>query len=202
MLPWSSVFSENVSATLHMIESWISSMFFVLFLITIGPWFAFLIYDVILYVFRTITYEIPIIGGRARGRERPRAPSLKERATGDPRVMGIGVPAATYVEQEDVEEEGRHSTVEVTSNDEEDEEAEIRPPEHDTSETIHHTDERPKNELCEPTELSDAQKQIGEDEEVGTTSQQVDIGGREEGERWPEVNTRRRTVFTGNDDQI
>jgi hypothetical protein len=42
-------------------------------LVMIGPWAALLIYDLVLYIVRTITYPIPIIGGRARGRSRPRA---------------------------------------------------------------------------------------------------------------------------------
>jgi len=43
----------------------------------IGPWVLLLVYDMILYLFRIATYEIPYIGGRARNRPRPRAPSLR-----------------------------------------------------------------------------------------------------------------------------
>lgn len=151
MLPWSSIFSEEVSSTIYAVQSWISNVFvclrhtqfvksrtdtahdicwvqhsvhwlifeqqFLLFLITIGPWLIFLAYDILLYLFRTVTYEIPYIGGRARGKERPRAPSLRERPSGDPRVIGIGVPGATYVEGEDVSNERRHDEEENWSED-------------------------------------------------------------------------------------
>lgn len=43
-----------------------------------APWLSLIVYDFLLYVFRTIYYEIPIIGGRARGEIRPRAPSLAD----------------------------------------------------------------------------------------------------------------------------
>ena len=56
---------------------------------TIGPWVAFLIYDMILYLVREIAYEIPFYGGRARGRRRPRAPSLVERPNGRRRTFSI-----------------------------------------------------------------------------------------------------------------
>lgn len=48
----------------------------------IGPWLALLVYDLVLYLFRAAAYEIPYVGGRARGKARPRAPSLTERPTG------------------------------------------------------------------------------------------------------------------------
>jgi hypothetical protein len=57
--------------------------------VTIGPWAALLIYDLILYLFRTLTYEVPVIGGRARGKARPRAPSLTERPTGSRRRFSL-----------------------------------------------------------------------------------------------------------------
>jgi hypothetical protein len=55
----------------------------------IGPWAALLIYDLILYIFRSVAYEIPVVGGRARGKARPRAPSLTERPTGRPRRFSL-----------------------------------------------------------------------------------------------------------------
>lgn len=58
-------------------------------MITIGPWVGFLVYDMILYVFRAVAYEIPYYGGRARGRRRPRAPSLVERPNGRRRTFSI-----------------------------------------------------------------------------------------------------------------
>lgn len=60
---------------------------------TIGPWAILLFYDLLLYIVRWITYEIPYFGGRARGRRKPRAPSLAERPNGRPRSFSITVPA-------------------------------------------------------------------------------------------------------------
>lgn len=51
----------------------------------IGPWLLLLIYDAILYIVRVGVYELPIIGGKARNRPRPRAPSLSERPNGKER---------------------------------------------------------------------------------------------------------------------
>lgn len=58
----------------------------------IGPWAALVVYDLILYVFRAITYEIPVVGGRARGKARPRAPSLTERPSGHRRQFSLTQP--------------------------------------------------------------------------------------------------------------
>lgn len=61
-------------------------------LLTVGPWLLLIVYDFFLYVFRALTYEIPYVGGRARGRQRPRAPSLAGRPTGHRRAFSIGGP--------------------------------------------------------------------------------------------------------------
>jgi hypothetical protein len=37
-------------------------------------------------------YDVPVIGGRARNRPRPRAPSLSERPNGRPRTFSISIP--------------------------------------------------------------------------------------------------------------
>jgi hypothetical protein len=37
-------------------------------------------------------YDIPVIGGRARNRPRPRAPSLAERPGGRPRGFSVSIP--------------------------------------------------------------------------------------------------------------
>jgi len=69
---------------------------FLLAIITFGPWIALLVYDIILYIWRSATFDLPQIGGRARGqRQRPRAPSLKERPDGHKRrfsLAGVLVP--------------------------------------------------------------------------------------------------------------
>lgn len=58
----------------------------------IGPWAALVVYDLILWVFRAVTYEIPVVGGRARGKARPRAPSLTERPNGHRRRFSLVRP--------------------------------------------------------------------------------------------------------------
>jgi hypothetical protein len=44
-----------------------------------SPWLLAILIDVVLYIFRQVWYWVPIWGGRAQGRSRPRAPSLKAR---------------------------------------------------------------------------------------------------------------------------
>lgn len=66
---------------------------FILGLITILPWTALLLFDFVLYIVRMALYEMPVVGGRARGAQRPRAPSLNERPDGGARkvfVLGGG----------------------------------------------------------------------------------------------------------------
>ncbi|KAF2852967.1 hypothetical protein T440DRAFT_466529 [Plenodomus tracheiphilus IPT5] len=55
----------------------------------IGPWIALLLYDLVLYILRAVSYEIPYVGGRARGKARPRAPSLTERPSGNRRKFSL-----------------------------------------------------------------------------------------------------------------
>jgi hypothetical protein len=57
----------------------------------IGPWLLLLIYDVFLYLLRVAMYDIPVIGGRARKRSRPRAPSLSERPSGRLREFSVSL---------------------------------------------------------------------------------------------------------------
>ncbi|KAF2724580.1 hypothetical protein K431DRAFT_310128 [Polychaeton citri CBS 116435] len=79
---------------LNFIEIWIARIFLLLAVLCVGPWIVVLIYDFVLYVWRAATYDLPSIGGRARGRARPRAPSLAERPNGHRRrisLPGIGM---------------------------------------------------------------------------------------------------------------
>jgi len=62
---------------------------FLLGVAMIGPWACLVIYDLFLYIVRSITYEIPFVGGRARGKARPRAPSLTERPSGHRRKFSL-----------------------------------------------------------------------------------------------------------------
>lgn len=84
-MAWFSILPDNLSV----VETWAARVFIFLGMLTIGPWAVLLIYDVLLYVWRSITHEIPFIGGRARGKARPRAPSLKERPDGHRRRFSL-----------------------------------------------------------------------------------------------------------------
>ncbi|OOO10232.1 Protein of unknown function DUF3445 [Aspergillus oryzae] len=95
-MAWYSLFP----ADLIYVENWIARLFLVLGLITIAPWATLIIFDLVLYVWRMSTYELPIIGGRARGRQRPRAPSLNERPNGQRRAFVLASYEATGVEKE------------------------------------------------------------------------------------------------------
>lgn len=73
-------------------------------IVTFGPWIALLVYDIVLYLWRSATFDLPQIGGRARGRQRPRAPSLKERPDGHRRqfsVAGVPVPTPSDTQEAD-----------------------------------------------------------------------------------------------------
>jgi len=94
-------------ASIQFIEVWLIRLFLFLGALTIGPWLLLIVYDMLYYVFRTATYEIPYFGGRARNRPRPRVPSLSERPSGRPRTFSIpvvpGVPTAIEAVGEGVE---------------------------------------------------------------------------------------------------
>ncbi|KAH7342434.1 hypothetical protein BKA65DRAFT_504090 [Rhexocercosporidium sp. MPI-PUGE-AT-0058] len=87
-MSWFSILPPSIS----FIETWAIRIFLMLGILAIGPWFLLIIYDMALYVFRTATYNIPYIGGRARNRPRPRAPSLSERPSGKPRSFSLTTP--------------------------------------------------------------------------------------------------------------
>ncbi|KAL1968330.1 hypothetical protein VTN77DRAFT_1859 [Rasamsonia byssochlamydoides] len=70
-------------------ETWIVRFFILLGILTIGPWAFLVLFDIVLYIWRLATYEIPIVGGRARGRRRPRAPTLTERPSGRRRAFSL-----------------------------------------------------------------------------------------------------------------
>ncbi|CAL3968770.1 hypothetical protein PZA11_004757 [Diplocarpon coronariae] len=85
-MSWFSILPSSIS----FVETWLIRIFIILGMMVIGPWLLLIVYDMILYVFRTATYEVPYVGGRARNRPRPRAPSLS-------------VPAAIESAEETVE---------------------------------------------------------------------------------------------------
>lgn len=100
-MSWFSILPANLT----IVETWIIRFFvsppclapsisahapqLLLGIITIGPWAILIVYDILLYLVRAIAYEIPYFGGRARGRRRPRAPSLAERPNGRRRTFSI-----------------------------------------------------------------------------------------------------------------
>ncbi|XMA15882.1 hypothetical protein WAI453_008673 [Rhynchosporium graminicola] len=72
-MSWFSILPPGIS----FIETWAIRIFLLLGFLAIGPWFLLIVYDMIFYIFRIATYDIPVVGGRARNRPRPRAPSLR-----------------------------------------------------------------------------------------------------------------------------
>ncbi|KAF7596467.1 hypothetical protein BBP40_001774 [Aspergillus hancockii] len=99
-MAWYSIFPPD----LIYVEAWIARAFLVLGLITIAPWATLILFDVVLYIWRMLTYALPVIGGRARGKQRPRAPSLNERSNGQRRAFVLaGYEDTAGAEQEEVD---------------------------------------------------------------------------------------------------
>lgn len=67
--------------------------------LVIAPWLLLIVYDAVLYLIRTAFYEVPIVGGRARHRPRPRAPSLSERPNGQPRTFSRALQDTSSVQE-------------------------------------------------------------------------------------------------------
>ena len=74
---------------------------FILGLMTLIPWTAILFFDFALYVCHMVLYEFPLIGGRARGARRPRAPSISQRLDGGQRT-GFALDANGDEAEEDI----------------------------------------------------------------------------------------------------
>ncbi|KAI9681961.1 MAG: hypothetical protein M1817_000015 [Caeruleum heppii] len=89
-MAWFSILPEQFS----FLETWLTRLFILLGLLTIGPWLMLVLYDMLLYIFRAVVFELPYIGGRVTGQQRPRAPSLTERPGGQPRKFSINVPTS------------------------------------------------------------------------------------------------------------
>ncbi|TKA32003.1 hypothetical protein B0A50_01248 [Salinomyces thailandicus] len=83
------------------LETWVVRIFLLLAFLTVGPWIVLLVYDITLYTWRSATYDVPGVGGRARGRERPRAPSLTERPSGIKRRFSIAAAPLSDSEQDE-----------------------------------------------------------------------------------------------------
>ncbi|KAK4619513.1 hypothetical protein CLAFUW4_11699 [Fulvia fulva] len=82
---WLSILPEQFST----VETWLVRLFLLFAFLVFGPWLFIIVYDILLYFWRAATYELPVIGGRARGRQRPRAPSINERPSGHKRRISI-----------------------------------------------------------------------------------------------------------------
>ena len=95
-------------------------------LATLGPWFLFILYDIVLWFSRAVAYEIPLIGGRAQGKRRPRRPTFSERPPPRPVrafTQGFGDVVEEVMERttshDSIEEEGANGDVvrqKVTAN--------------------------------------------------------------------------------------
>jgi len=125
-----------------------------------------------------------MIGGRARGKDRPRAPSLKERPSGDPRILGIGVPAAAYVEGDDVDAERR--------NDEQSTRAMMS----DESSDADNEGEKKEGWQVDSSAEHTGFTQVEDDEDDEDRPQRLfSVGGTDERSNWTEANARRRMGF-------
>ncbi|KAG8626868.1 hypothetical protein KVT40_005813 [Elsinoe batatas] len=90
------------------IEQGISYIFIFLGVITIGPWLLIFFYDLVLYIWRAMTHDVPFVGGAAYGKHRPRAPSLVTRPNGHRRrfsLAALSVDLTQYTIPEDEDED-------------------------------------------------------------------------------------------------
>ncbi|KAL8693422.1 MAG: hypothetical protein Q9224_003754 [Gallowayella concinna] len=85
-MSWFSILPTHLT----IVETWLIRFFLLLGLLTIGPWALLIVYDLLLWLFRSILYVVPYVGGRARGKKKPRVPSLSERPSGRARTFSIG----------------------------------------------------------------------------------------------------------------
>lgn len=90
-----------ILSTLYLFLANILNLQLLLGFITIVPWFALILFDAGLWLYRILLWELPWVGGRARGQQRPRAPSLNERPDGQRRAFGLrGVESDSGPDQE------------------------------------------------------------------------------------------------------
>ncbi|ETI26045.1 hypothetical protein G647_02822 [Cladophialophora carrionii CBS 160.54] len=75
-MAWYSILPSHLTTY----ETWIIRAFLILAILNMVPWILAILYDFLYYVCRQIWHEVPFIGGRAQGAQRPRAPSLRDRA--------------------------------------------------------------------------------------------------------------------------
>ncbi|KIW65459.1 hypothetical protein PV04_07717 [Phialophora macrospora] len=75
-MAWYSILPSHLTTY----ETWIVRAFLILALLNLAPWILAILYDFLYYVCRQVWHEVPFVGGRAQGAQRPRAPSLRDRA--------------------------------------------------------------------------------------------------------------------------
>ncbi|KAI1616523.1 hypothetical protein EDD37DRAFT_604787 [Exophiala viscosa] len=85
---------------LTFLETWIIRGFLLLALINILPWILALVYDFLLYLGRVVRHEVPFFGGRARGENRPRAPSLRASTAKGRRLSFVDIVTGTTRQQD------------------------------------------------------------------------------------------------------
>ncbi|KAG9248736.1 hypothetical protein BJ878DRAFT_309743 [Calycina marina] len=114
-MAWFSLLPESI----RHIEVWIIKFFLFLAALAIGPWLLLILYDILLFIFRVATYHIPYIGGRARNRPRPRAPSLSEKSSGRARTLSLPISAtrSTFAHAEEVTVESLRKRLSPTDDD-------------------------------------------------------------------------------------
>jgi hypothetical protein len=86
----------------NLLLSYLCSSQFYLALLIITPWLLALAYDLLLYTWRSLTYDIPVIGGRARGVNPPRAPTLTARTDGATRTPPVDLAEQVAARAEEV----------------------------------------------------------------------------------------------------
>lgn len=57
-------------------ETWVIRVCLFLAVLNLSPWFVAILYDLVLWICRSLWHEVPVVGGRAQGRIRPRRPGL------------------------------------------------------------------------------------------------------------------------------
>lgn len=100
-------------------ETWVIRICLFLAVLNLSPWLLAIFYDLVLWICRSVWHEVPLVGGRAQGRIRPRRPGLAAVAAGNGRRMslsgmiaGTGIDRAqTRTQREEQEQQERGGTI-------------------------------------------------------------------------------------------
>ena len=79
----------------------------ILGILNLSPWLIAIIFDIMLYIFRTIYHIIPVYGGRARGETRPRAPTVRHARDKSLSLVGVVSGRVESVEEAEEREKSR-----------------------------------------------------------------------------------------------